>query len=176
MIWKNGGPAQAASGLLPRSGYNPLTKSTSSQNPSAPGSTVDRAQPSARSKGGCLAGKSGSTVNSRRLGYAKAAPFTRNDAMLASLPIGVMDFAGAGIQDNFVDKARRRGIQFARRRVSAVSLDAVRSLSLDPHMSFYPRCGPGINPITINNFSPLEHQITACNPKCERKMLFDDDQ
>jgi hypothetical protein len=30
--------------------------------------------------------------------------------MLASLPIGVMVFAGTGIQDDFVDKARRRGI------------------------------------------------------------------
>jgi hypothetical protein len=30
--------------------------------------------------------------------------------MLASLPIGVMVFAGTGIQDNVVDKARRRGI------------------------------------------------------------------
>jgi len=42
--------------------------------------------------------------------HAKAAPFKRNDAMLASLPIGVMVFAGTGIQDDFVDKVRRRGI------------------------------------------------------------------
>ncbi len=39
--------------------------------------------------------------------HAKAAPFKRNDAMLALVPIGVMAFPGTGIQDN---KARRLGI------------------------------------------------------------------
>src|SRR6185503_9187072 len=35
--------------------------------------------------------------------HAKAAPFKRNDAMLAVLPIGVMHFPGTGIQDNLAD-------------------------------------------------------------------------
>jgi hypothetical protein len=42
--------------------------------------------------------------------HAKAAPFKRNDAMLATLPIGVMVFPGTGIQDNLGDKARILGI------------------------------------------------------------------
>ncbi|WP_038379209.1 DUF2493 domain-containing protein [Bradyrhizobium elkanii] len=42
--------------------------------------------------------------------HAKAAPFKRNDAMLALLPIGVMHFPGSGIQDNLADKARKFGI------------------------------------------------------------------
>ena len=42
--------------------------------------------------------------------YAKAAPFKRNDAMLAVLPIGVMQFPGTGIQDNLADKAKKLGI------------------------------------------------------------------
>ncbi|WFU20595.1 DUF2493 domain-containing protein [Bradyrhizobium sp. CB3481] len=42
--------------------------------------------------------------------HAKAAPFKRNDTMLALMPIGVMVFPGTGIQDNLADKARRLGI------------------------------------------------------------------
>jgi hypothetical protein len=42
--------------------------------------------------------------------HAKAAPFKRNDAMLETLPIGVMHFPGTGIQDNLADKARKLGI------------------------------------------------------------------
>lgn len=42
--------------------------------------------------------------------HAKAAPFKRNDALLDSLPIGVMVFPGTGIQDNLADKARMLGI------------------------------------------------------------------
>ncbi|WP_020088096.1 DUF2493 domain-containing protein [Hyphomicrobium zavarzinii] len=42
--------------------------------------------------------------------YAKAAPFKRNDDMLAVLPIGVLIFPGNGIQDNFADKAKKLGI------------------------------------------------------------------
>ncbi|WP_407175382.1 DUF2493 domain-containing protein [Bradyrhizobium sp. STM 3562] len=42
--------------------------------------------------------------------HAKAAPFKRNDAMLATIPIGVMHFPGTGIQDNLADKARKLGI------------------------------------------------------------------
>ncbi|MGX8009083.1 DUF2493 domain-containing protein [Mesorhizobium sp. ORM8.1] len=42
--------------------------------------------------------------------HAKAAPFKRNDAMLDTLPIGVIHFPGTGIQDNLADKARRLGI------------------------------------------------------------------
>jgi hypothetical protein len=42
--------------------------------------------------------------------HAKAAPFKRNDAMLAILPIGVLHFPGTGIQDNLADKAKKLGI------------------------------------------------------------------
>ena len=42
--------------------------------------------------------------------HAKAAPFKRNDAMLEVLPVGVMVFAGSGIQANLADKARKLGI------------------------------------------------------------------
>ena len=42
--------------------------------------------------------------------HAKAAPFRRNDAMLETLPIGVIVFPGTGIQENLADKARRLGI------------------------------------------------------------------
>ncbi|MER9713300.1 DUF2493 domain-containing protein [Mesorhizobium sp. M0174] len=42
--------------------------------------------------------------------HAKAAPFKRNDAMLDTLPIGVVHFPGTGIQDNLADKARKLGI------------------------------------------------------------------
>lgn len=42
--------------------------------------------------------------------YAKAAPFKRNDEMLAVLPIGALIFPGNGIQDNFADKAKKLGI------------------------------------------------------------------
>jgi len=42
--------------------------------------------------------------------HAKAAPFKRNDAMLAVLPIGVMAFPGTGIQANLADKAKKLGI------------------------------------------------------------------
>jgi hypothetical protein len=42
--------------------------------------------------------------------HAKAAPFKRNDAMLAVLPIGVMIFPGTGIQENLADKAKKLGI------------------------------------------------------------------
>jgi hypothetical protein len=42
--------------------------------------------------------------------HAKAAPFKRNDAMLETLPIGVLHFPGNGIQDNLADKARKLGI------------------------------------------------------------------
>ncbi len=42
--------------------------------------------------------------------HQKAAPFRRNDAMLAVLPIGVMVFPGTGIQANLADKAKKLGI------------------------------------------------------------------
>jgi hypothetical protein len=42
--------------------------------------------------------------------HAKAAPFKRNDAMLETLPIGVLRFPGTGIQDNLADKAKKLGI------------------------------------------------------------------
>lgn len=40
----------------------------------------------------------------------KSAPFKRNDAILETLPIGVLVFAGGGIQENLADKARKLGI------------------------------------------------------------------
>jgi hypothetical protein len=46
--------------------------------------------------------------------HAKAAPFKRNDAMLAALPIGVLVAPGSGIQANLADKARRLGIPVSR--------------------------------------------------------------
>ncbi|WIJ25768.1 DUF2493 domain-containing protein [Devosia sp. RR2S18] len=42
--------------------------------------------------------------------HAKAAPFKRNDQLLATLPTGVIVFPGSGITDNLVDKARQLGI------------------------------------------------------------------
>ena len=42
--------------------------------------------------------------------HAKAAPFKRNDQMLAVMPIGVIVYPGTGIQDNLADKARKLGI------------------------------------------------------------------
>jgi hypothetical protein len=40
-----------------------------------------------------------------------AAPFKRNDELLAQMPIGVIAFPGGGIQDNLADKARAMGIR-----------------------------------------------------------------
>jgi hypothetical protein len=48
--------------------------------------------------------------------HAKAAPFRRNDALLETLPIGVMVFPGTGIQGNLADKARKLGIPVCRVR------------------------------------------------------------
>jgi hypothetical protein len=42
--------------------------------------------------------------------HAKAAPFKRNDQMLAVMPIGVIVFPGSGISANLADKARKLGI------------------------------------------------------------------
>lgn len=42
--------------------------------------------------------------------YGKAAPFKRNDRMLEALPVGLIIFAGTGIQDNLADKARKIGV------------------------------------------------------------------
>ena len=42
--------------------------------------------------------------------HAEAAPFKRNEALLAVPPIGVMHFPGTGIQDNLADKAKKLGI------------------------------------------------------------------
>lgn len=46
--------------------------------------------------------------------HKNAAPFKRNDAMLETLPIGVVVTPGTGIQENFADKARRLGIPVMR--------------------------------------------------------------
>ncbi|SMH43429.1 DUF2493 domain-containing protein [Azospirillum agricola] len=46
--------------------------------------------------------------------HAKAAPFKRNDAMLAVLPVGVIVFPGNGIQNNLADKAKALGIPVMR--------------------------------------------------------------
>ncbi|MCW8060835.1 DUF2493 domain-containing protein [Agrobacterium tumefaciens] len=42
--------------------------------------------------------------------HGRAAPFKRNDAMLETLPVGVLVFPGTGIQENLADKARKIGI------------------------------------------------------------------
>ena len=42
--------------------------------------------------------------------HKRAAPFKRNDAMLETLPIGLVVFPGTGITDNVADKARKLGI------------------------------------------------------------------
>ncbi|MET3355547.1 UNVERIFIED_ORG: hypothetical protein ABID33_003469 [Xanthobacter viscosus] len=42
--------------------------------------------------------------------HGRAAPFKRNDQMLAVLPIGVLVFPGTGIQQNLADKAKTLGI------------------------------------------------------------------
>jgi hypothetical protein len=42
--------------------------------------------------------------------HGRAAPFKRNDEMLAVLPIGVLVFPGTGIQGNLADKARTLGL------------------------------------------------------------------
>jgi hypothetical protein len=42
--------------------------------------------------------------------HRHAAPFKRNDQLLAVLPIGVVVFPGSGISDNLADKARALGI------------------------------------------------------------------
>ena len=42
--------------------------------------------------------------------HSRAAPFKRNDTMLAVVPKGVIVFSGTGIQDNLADKARKMGI------------------------------------------------------------------
>jgi len=42
--------------------------------------------------------------------HTKAAPFRRNDAMLETMPIGVLAFPGNGINENLADKARKLGI------------------------------------------------------------------
>lgn len=46
--------------------------------------------------------------------HAKAAPFRRNDAILAQDPIGVVHFPGGGISDNLADKALTKGIRVMR--------------------------------------------------------------
>jgi hypothetical protein len=42
--------------------------------------------------------------------HRNAAPFKRNDQLLAVLPIGVVVFPGSGISDNLADKAKQLGI------------------------------------------------------------------
>ena len=42
--------------------------------------------------------------------HAKAAPFKRNDALLETLPAGLIVFPGSGITENLADKARAMGI------------------------------------------------------------------
>ncbi|MBV9840640.1 MAG: DUF2493 domain-containing protein [Sphingomonadaceae bacterium] len=52
--------------------------------------------------------------------HKRAAPFKRNDAMLDTLPIGVVVFPGTGITDNLTDKAKKLGIPlFDFRKASA---------------------------------------------------------
>jgi hypothetical protein len=48
--------------------------------------------------------------------HAKAAPFKRNDALLETLPIGVIVFPGSGVTDNLAD---RRSASASRSSTSA---------------------------------------------------------
>lgn len=43
--------------------------------------------------------------------YAKGAPYRRNEAVLETLPAGVVIFPGSGIQDNLADRARALGLK-----------------------------------------------------------------
>jgi YspA, cpYpsA-related SLOG family len=49
----------------------------------------------------------------------KAAPFKRNDALLAEMPQAVIVFPGTGITDNLADKAKRLGIRILDHRKEA---------------------------------------------------------
>ena len=51
--------------------------------------------------------------------HAKAAPFKRNDAVLAAVPMGLVVFPGSGITDNLADKAHKLGIPVLDHRSSA---------------------------------------------------------
>ena len=46
--------------------------------------------------------------------HKNAAPFKRNDAILDTMPIGVLAFPGSGIGENLADKARKLGIPVMR--------------------------------------------------------------
>ena len=46
--------------------------------------------------------------------HSKAAPFKRNDALLATMPKGIIACPGSGITENLIDKARRLGIPVKR--------------------------------------------------------------
>lgn len=46
--------------------------------------------------------------------HSKAAPFKRNDALLDTMPMGVLVCPGTGIQENLADKARKMGIPVVR--------------------------------------------------------------
>tara|TARA_R110002073_G_scaffold265423_3_gene428525 strand:- start:1154 stop:2062 length:909 start_codon:yes stop_codon:yes gene_type:complete len=46
--------------------------------------------------------------------YNRAAPFKRNDQMLAENPAGVIIFSGSGITENLADKAKQMGIKVYR--------------------------------------------------------------
>ena len=49
----------------------------------------------------------------------KAAPFKRNDALLAEVPQAVIVFPGTGITDNLADKAKKLGIRILDHRREA---------------------------------------------------------
>lgn len=54
----------------------------------------------------------------------RAAPFRRNDLLLASWPKGVIVYPGTGITDNLADKARQNGITLFDRRVTKATPQA----------------------------------------------------
>ena len=49
-------------------------------------------------------------ITAQTRGYVRGAPFKCNDALLHTLPIGVIVFPGSGITGNLADKARILGI------------------------------------------------------------------
>ena len=61
--------------------------------------------------------------------HKNAAPFKRNDALLALLPIGVVVFPGSGISDNLADKAKGLGIplfDFRKGKIQHGTIDVSR--------------------------------------------------
>lgn len=64
--------------------------------------------------------------------YKNAAPFKRNDQLLAVLPIGAVVFPGSGISDNLADKARMLGIPLFDFRTRGVRQPSTPAMERSP--------------------------------------------